>query len=257
MGYVGRAVASCFGAHNELVTWDAADAGPYPREELATCDFAIVCVPTPELPDGHCDLSSVESALSALPCERVLLKSTVPPGTTDQLIAATGKQICFWPEYIGQSRYYNPFFASSIEEVPFVILGGEPGLRHWFIDVLMARLGPTKVYFQCAAVEAELAKYAENSYIATKITFTNEFRGIAEAFGADWHTVREAWLLDPRVERMHTAVFSDAPGFSGRCLPKDVRALVAAAIDAGYGPALLQQVLASNDTLTASSGEHS
>jgi UDPglucose 6-dehydrogenase len=251
LGYVGKAVVECFGAHHEVVAWDAADATPYPREQLAACDYAVVCVPTPALDTGHCDISAVEDAVSALPCQRVLLKSTVPPGTTDRLAAATNKQLCFWPEYIGESPYYNPYFANAIEQVPFVIVGGEPSIRSWFVDVLTARLGPTKHYLQCSAIEAELAKYAENSYLATKVTFVNEFRRISEAFGADWHTVREAWLLDPRMERMHTAAFADAPGFSGKCLPKDVRAIVAAAIDAGYAPGLLQQVLASNEVIQA------
>lgn len=255
MGYVGKAFADCFASQHELVTWDSADGYPYPREQLAACDYAIVCVPTPSLDSGHSDVSAVETAIAELPCKRVLLKSTVPPGTTDRLVAMMEKQICYWPEYIGESRYYNPYFASSIEQVPFVILGGEPPIRRWFVDVLATRLGPTKMYFQCAAVEAELAKYAENAFIATKVTFANEFRRIAEALGGDWHTVREAWLLDPRVERMHTAAFADEPGFSGRCLPKDLRAIVAAAIDAGYAPALLEQVLASNDALRTSSAD--
>jgi UDPglucose 6-dehydrogenase len=251
LGYVGKAVVDCFGAHHEVVAWDAADGGAYPSEQLAACDYAVVCVSTPELDTGHCDVSAVEQAVSVLPCERVLLKSTVPPGTTDRLAATMNKQVCYWPEYIGQSQYYNPYFPTAIEEVPFVIVGGEPSIRSWFVDVLSARLGPTKQYFQCTAVEAELAKYAENAYIATKVTFVNEFRRISEAFGVDWNTVREAWLLDPRVERMHTAAFAGAPGFSGKCLPKDVRAIVAAAIDAGYAPGLLQQVLATNDLVKA------
>jgi UDPglucose 6-dehydrogenase len=72
-------------------------------------------------------------------------------------------------------------------------------------------LGPTKTYFQCSAIEAEIIKYMENSYLATKVSFVNEFRRICETFGADWHAVREGWLLDPRVEPTHTAAFASAP----------------------------------------------
>jgi UDP-glucose 6-dehydrogenase len=87
----------------------------------------------------------------------------------------------------------------------------------------------------------------ENSYLATKVSFVNEFRRICETFDADWHTVREGWLLDPRIEPTHTAAFAHAPGFSGKCLPKDVSAIVRAAADAGYDPALLMEVLRSNE----------
>jgi UDP-glucose 6-dehydrogenase len=199
----------------------------------------------------------VEEAVGQVPCEKILLKSTVPPGTTERFAQKFNREICFWPEYIGQSRYHNPYFASRIADVPFVVLGGEPELRQWFIDRLLPILGPTKTYFQCASREAELIKYAENAYFATKITFVNEFRRIAETLGADWHTVREGWLLDPRVEPMHTAAFADSPGFSGRCLPKDLEAIVGAAQDAGYGPTLLAEVLRSNERILGSNQQPS
>ena len=113
-----------------------------------------------------------------------------------------------------------------------------------------------EVYFQCTALEAELAKYAENAFIATKVTFANEFRRIVESFDADWHTVREAWLLDPRVGRMHTVAFRDEPGFGGRCIAKDVRAIVAASADRGFPAVLLEQVLSRNSEFREEGGDH-
>jgi UDPglucose 6-dehydrogenase len=252
LGSVGRAVERLFvEAGYEVVGWDVADGAVYPREELGDTDFCVISVDTPTVA-GRTDLSSVEEAVGQLPCERILLKSTVPPGTTERLSRRFKRKICFWPEYIGQSQYHNPYFASRIADVPFVVLGGVPEIRQWFIDQLLPVLGPTKTYFQCASREAELIKYAENAYFATKVTFVNELRRIAEAFGADWHTVREGWLLDPRVEPMHTAAFAASPGFSGRCLPKDLEAIVGAAQDAGYDPDLLAEVLRSNERIRGS-----
>lgn len=246
-GYVGTAVRQLFdGPHHEIVSWDREDRSPYPHEELASCDFGIVCVGTPSLPSGEADVSHVRSAVETLPLERILLKSTVPPGTTDSLAAQTGKRICLWPEYIGESAYHNPYFPERIEEVPFVVVGGEAPDRRWFVDRLIEVLGPTKRYFQCTAREAEVIKYAENAFFATKIAFANELRRISEAVGADWHTVREGWVLDPRVGPMHTAAFATRPGFSGRCLPKDLDAIVAASRAAGYEPALLAEVADGN-----------
>ena len=246
LGRVGGSVCELFAPHAHVVAWGQTSDAPYPHGELASCDFAIVCVDTPSDAHGRADLASVDEAVKALPCDRVLLKSTVPPGTTARLRESTGKSICFWPEYVGESRYFNPYFSSRIADVPFVIIGGAEAERRWYIDHLLPILGPTKTYFQCGSTEAELIKYAENAYFATKITFVNEYRRICEAFRADWHTVREGWLLDPRVEPMHTAAFAHEPGFGGKCLPKDVQAVVAAAADQGYGAALLAEVLASN-----------
>ncbi len=66
------------------------------------------------------------------------------------------------------------------------------------------------------------------------------------AAGADWDTVREGWLLDPRVETAHTVAFASAPGFGGKCLPKDLNAIIRTASDAGYSPSLLREILSSN-----------
>jgi nucleotide sugar dehydrogenase len=246
MGHVGRSMQALLAGHAQLVTFDASGTQEYPRRDLAACDAGLICVDTPMRADGSCDTSKVCEAVSRLPVDRVLVKSTIAPGTTDSLIETTGKQICFSPEYIGESSYYHPFWADGIRAVPFVILGGEPALRQWFIDLLLPVLGPVKTYFQCSALEAELIKYMENAYFATKVSFVNEFRRICSAFRADWHTVREGWLLDPRIEPMHTAAFVQSPGFSGKCLPKDLHAIVHAATAAGYSPALLIEVLRSN-----------
>jgi nucleotide sugar dehydrogenase len=247
MGHVGTAMRDLLRHHAELVTYDAAEPVDYPTQELAACDAAIVCVGTPMAGDGRCDTSHVQEAVRRLPVGTVLLKSTVPPGTTDLLSSVTGKQICMSPEYVGQSSYPQPYWPGGVKEVPFVILGGEPPVRRRFIDMLQPVLGPAKVYFQCSAREAEIIKYMENAYLAAKVTFVNEFRRICQTFGADWHTVREGWLLDPRAEPAHTAAFAGAPGFSGNCLPKDLSAIIHAAASAGYNPALLKEIQRSNE----------
>lgn len=232
-----------------MVAWDRASTDEYPSAALRSCLFVVICVGTPSDGAGSADVSEVIDAVERVPAQHVLVKSTVPPGTIEEIVAKTGKEVCYWPEYVGESNYYNPYFANAIEEVPFVILGGEPPVRRWFLDQLQAVLGPTKHYFQCSAREAEIIKYTENAYFATKITFVNEMRRLCDACGADWHTVREGWLLDPRVERMHTAAFESSPGFDGKCLPKDLDALVSAARQAGYTPSLLEQVAESNRRL--------
>jgi len=247
LGTVGRAVRELFDRPGyETFGFDIADDLPYPHAELAACDIAVVCVDTPFI-NGAADVSRVRAAVLDVPCAQVLIKSTVPPGTTDALAAESGKELCFWPEYISESNYHNPWFPSRIAEVPFVVLGGPAATTRKVVDHLLPILGPTKTYFQCAATEAELIKYAENAFFATKITFVNEFRRISESFDADWHTVREGWLLDPRVERMHTAALATDPGFAGKCLPKDLAAILAAAAAVGYDCPLLSAVQAANE----------
>jgi UDP-glucose 6-dehydrogenase len=86
----------------------------------------------------------------------------------------------------------------------------------------------------------------ENCFLALKVTFCNEFFDIAEQFGVDYNELRELWLLDPRIGRSHTFVMPDDRGFGGKCLPKDVSALVQSACAAGYAPQLMLAMLEAN-----------
>src|SRR5260370_7597549 len=122
MGHVGKAMHETFKGHARTVTYDTAASDPYPAQQLAACDAAIVCVSTPMRGDGSCDTTSVEDAVTRLPVGRVLLKSTVPPGTTDLLEQPTGKHICFSPEYFAERSYYNPLLPPGPHPLPFPLL---------------------------------------------------------------------------------------------------------------------------------------
>ena len=262
-GHVGKAMAAMLIKRFDVLVYDPvvmteSNASHmhfvHHPSEIKECVFSVIAVPTPMNADGSCDTRLVEQSVRNAPTTLVLIKSTIAPGTTDRLRAQTGKRIVFSPEYIGESSYFNPYFGKDMIEVPFLICGGEKqDIRH-IIDLLLPILGPTKKYFQTTALNAEIIKYMENVYFAAKVTFMNEMYEICETFGADWHEVREGWLLDPRVEPMHTAVFADKRGFGGKCYPKDLNALIAASQRAGYNPELLQQVKRSNEFFTQKNG---
>src|SRR5438105_6931231 len=105
VGTVGTAMTTLLGPAFEVVTYDPLTTDSYPDAELATCEFAVVCVDTPMAPDGSCDTSKVRAAVERVPVGRVLIKSTVAPGTTDDLAAKTGKAVCFSPEYLGETPF--------------------------------------------------------------------------------------------------------------------------------------------------------
>lgn len=66
----------------------------------------------------------------------------------------------------------------------------------------------------------------ENCFLATKLTFCNEFFDIAKELDVDYNQLREIWLLDTRIGRSHTFVYNDNRGFGGACLPKDLAAMI-------------------------------
>ena len=129
-------------------------------------------------------------------------------------------------------------------DVPFLICGGTRKALEWFQPVLTAIAGGP--VFCCTGLEAELIKYTANAFLAAKVTFVNEMARVCAAFGADWETVRQGWLHDPRAGISHTATEGHGPGFGGSCLPKDLMALICASRDAGYFPAFLNAVDSAN-----------
>ena len=94
-----------------------------------------------------------------------------------------------------------------------------------------------------------MVKYVANTFYATKVTFCNEMYDICKALDTDWNRVRELWLNDPRVNRMHTAVFANSRGYGGKCFPKDVNAMIKIAEKADVKSMVLEAVNAANDTL--------
>lgn len=213
-------------------------------------ELAIVCVPTPIGRNGACNTSIVEEVVDQLKARLILIKSTVSPGTTERLNRKIDPFIAFSPEYMGESRYWTPaYFPQPNDPVGhgFMIIGGQEAVCSEIADIFLPKLGPATRFRFMSSTEAELVKYAENAFFALKVTFSNELRTICAAAGLNYHTVREGWLDDPRVGPMHTAAFRDAPGFGGKCLPKDTMALAEYCRSLGLNPLLLDAVIDVND----------
>ena len=246
-GYVGKAMEQFFKDHYELVLYDPPAGYTTTKEDINSCEVSFVCVPTPKDEDGSCDISMVEDTLEWLVTEIIVIKSTVEVGTTEMLNSKYNKSIIFSPEYIGESTYWTPYsFHRDMKETPFYIFGGDKKVCSKVVDLFLPVVGPCKKYSITDSTTAEMAKYLENSFYATKIAFCNEAYDICKTTDVDWNEVRELWLLDPRISDMHTAVFRDDRGFGGKCLPKDTSALVKIAEKNGIDAILLKGVLDSN-----------
>lgn len=191
----------------------------YAHRKQAKYDFAFICVPTDKLPDGSCDTSVVESAVNETEADVIVIKSTVPPGTTESLIRATGKNIVFSPENYGVTQHCK-------EEPGFVILGGTKYLRDRVAQLYAeVKNGYFKIRFT-DTVTAELWKYMLNCFLALKVTFCNEFADIAKLFGVSYPELRELFVMDERVGESHTFVYPDKPYYDSHCFNKDVPALI-------------------------------
>jgi len=193
-------------------------------KETKSWDLGFICVPTPMGKKGRCDMSIVDSVVQEWK-DRVkyfCCKSTVEIGTCDKY-NNQGISFCFSPEYIGETIGHpltEPNYSS------FVILGGPKNITKVFAEAwTLVTNSYTKIY-QTDGKTAELTKLMENSFIATKVSFVNEFFELSEAIGVDFNELRELWLADPRVSRSHTYCFRNNRGFGGKCLPKDLSNIV-------------------------------
>jgi UDPglucose 6-dehydrogenase len=226
-GYVGKAVARYFAREHCVTIYDKYDlqySSVAHKSAINKCDIAFVAVPTVTSADlWSCDLSAIHDVFSWLAVP-ACIKSTVPPGTTQELLSNSVAPIAFSPEYLGESEGHQWV---DIDSCGFVIIGGDAVAvdlaRRAYLDVN----GALRIEIPSSAKSAELCKYMENAFLATKVAFVNQFFDIANAIDVDFEELRELWLLDDRIGRTHCHV-TPIRGFGGKCLPKDIRGITAA-----------------------------
>ena len=182
-------------------------------------DFAFICVDTPYNEEDINDITQVRNAINENNADIYIIKSTVLPGTTDMLKAITKKHIVMSPEYYGDTQHCNNF------KFDFTILGGDKEDCIKVQQLLQNVYDARHTFHIVDSKTAELAKYMENCWIATKVSFCNQFAEIAENQGVDYETLRELFILDPRVNPSHTFVYKDHPYWDSHCLNKDVPAI--------------------------------
>lgn len=264
-GYVGQAVYNLFKNHYKVLVYDPVcppvDGVQLSLDNLNVCSVIFVCVPTNQNSDGSCDTSVVEDIIAnaAFIEQLFIIKSTVEPGTTNRLATKWSKNVIFSPEYIGESNYdtgsYD--FNKEMKRCGWFIFGGKLELTEQAVNIYQRVCGPDKQYIQTTAKAAELAKYMENAWLATKVTICHEFNEICKAYGVSYNQARELWLLDPRITKSHTSVFFDRKKpFDGKCLPKDFNAIIHSSQQHHYNPQFLKQVGKSNETLKCNLPRH-
>ena len=230
-------------------TTDAAEA-------VSHGDIIFIAVGTPPGEDGSADLSHVLAVARTIGesidhPSIVVNKSTVPVGTADKVRAVIAGELERRGTNVDFDVVSNPEFlkeGAAIDDFnrpDRIIIGTE---NEDSIKILRALYAPFNRnhdrLLELDTRSAELAKYAANSLLATKISFMNEIAAVAERVGADIESVRRGIGSDPRIG-WHF-IYAGA-GYGGSCFPKDVRALAATAREAGFDPELLGAVEAVNN----------
>lgn len=227
-----------------------------PGEGVTHGLFQFIAVGTPPDEDGAADLSHVLAVACSI-AERmddyriIVNKSTVPVGTADRVRATVQEALAQHKRNVEFDVVSNPEFlkeGAAIEDFmkPDRIVVGTDNPRT--AELMRALYAPFNRSHDRMLVmdirSAELAKYAANAILATKISFMNELANMAERLGADIEQVRVGIGSDPRIG--YHFIYPGC-GYGGSCFPKDVKALERTAREIGYDAQLLAAVESVND----------
>ncbi|RLG19165.1 hypothetical protein DRN67_03425, partial [Candidatus Micrarchaeota archaeon] len=176
------------------------------KEAASSSEISFICVGTPSAEDGSTDLSHLKRAASELgkalagrKKHLVVVKSTVPPGTTESLqkvLADAGASefgLCMNPEFLREGNAVSDFMKPDR-----VVIGG---LKREDIEVVAGLYSNLDApILKTDLRTAEMIKYASNAFLATKISFANELANMCERFGIDVYDVVEGMGYDARIE---------------------------------------------------------
>jgi len=212
---------------------------------VGDAEFIYLCVPTPQSADGSADLSYLQSAAAEIsphlqPGAVVVNKSTVPVGSTrlvEQAMRRSDIPVVSNPEFLREGTAVDDFLNPDR-----VVIGADDQAAAGRVAALY--LGVRAPVMVTDPASAETCKYAANAFLATKLSFTNAIAAVCEAVGADVNDVLLGMGYDHRIGH---EFLRPGPGWGGSCFPKDSRAIISIAEDAGYDFALMRGVVTVND----------
>jgi UDPglucose 6-dehydrogenase len=219
--------------------------------------FIFICVGTPLNQHGEVDLGSIDEvskdigrAIRAVNDYKIIcVKSSVPPQTTENIILTkieetSGKEcykdfgIIAMPESLSEGSAI-----SDMINPDKIVIGTNDAKSSLSIDDFLIKIYGTKMNkmkIKTNIISAELIKYANNAFLATKISFINTIANICNLLpGADVDIIAKALGLDPRIGKQFLVA---GPGYGGSCLPKDLSGFIKSSEATGYQPILLKAI---------------
>ncbi len=256
-GFVGSAINAGLKNFYKVKTFDldSAKCNSTHEDVCLNSDIIFVCLPTPMRKSGECDTRILEKAIKEIesvclnayvPKSPILvIKSTIPPGTTSRINDSCKLDVCFSPEFLTEANSFDDF-----KNQTRIIIGG-PRPATGKIKQMFRKAFPEIPIIKTGSNTAEMVKYFTNCFLATKVIFANEMYDICKSHEIDFDKVTEYALYDKRIGKSHLMVPGPDGdrGFGGHCFPKDLAALIHISEKLEIDSDLLRKVLEKNDLL--------
>jgi len=234
-------------------------------DEILDTELTMLALPTPSNDDGSIDLQFMEAGAASIgealagaenPADEpnlVVTKSTVVPNTTEDRLApriadaglgrGTDFLLASNPEFQREGTAVSDFLNPDK-----LVFGTDDdratALLNELYEPLREAADDDVPVVETGIAEAEMIKYANNTFLATKISLINDIGNICKEFGVDAYEVADAIGLDDRIGEQF---LRSGVGWGGSCFPKDTDAIIAAAREQGYDPAVLSAAVELND----------
>ena len=227
---------------------------------VKNCDLIFLTVGTPKSKSGFIDLSMIKNAAKNIGISLrhsskkpiIVVKSTVVPSTTANVIiplientskkkSGKGFEVITNPEFLREGSVIDDTLNPHL-----VVIGGENKTSVNVLEKFYRKLYGRKIKLMTTNTQtAEMIKYANNSFLATKLSFINQISSLCQSIpGTNIDEVAEGIGVDPRIGRLF---LSAGPGYGGSCLPKDLEAMIQFSSKIGENPILLKAVQQVND----------
>lgn len=235
-GFVGSAIVNAFKNNFNIKINDKdLSRSNSTLEETLESDVVFVCVPTPmkNASGTECNLSILKSVLDEINIKNknkniIVIKSTVPPGTTQELQEKyPSLNLLHSPEFLTAKNAKQDFIDASRHIFGIPHYGNNKGNFDLIIEIFKTHFPKSKI-ISMSSNESELVKYICNCFLATKVSFFNEMRLLCDKLNLNWKTIMSGVLTDERIGISHTNVpgHDGYRGFGGTCFPKDINALI-------------------------------
>ena len=245
-GFVGESQAFAFSPTTDVKIYDINPLKTtHTLDEVLEQEFIFVCLPTPMRVSGEQDLSFIKDFFSGIDKDSnsiFIIKSTVLPGTTKDLVEEFGLNIVFSPEFLTERTAKLDMLTQSR-----IIFGGDRKITDK-VETLFSNRFMNRHFIHTDSKTAEFIKYMNNTFFATKVSLMNEYHRLAKLVGVNWDDAMYGFSSDGRIgdSHLHVPGPDGKLGFGGTCFPKDINALISMANDVGVNMNVLDAAWKTN-----------